>query len=113
MRIIAFVTQKGGSGKSTLASPVAVAAHSSGERVFVLDMDPQRSLVHWAKTRGNDDVPVSAVTSAKLPATLAALEKNGFTLAIIDTAGADGGSSIAAMKAADLNIIPSRPNVFD
>ncbi|MGO8798913.1 MAG: AAA family ATPase [Roseiarcus sp.] len=113
MRIISFVTQKGGSGKSTLASSLAVAAHAGGERVFIIDMDPQRSLANWAKTRGMDDVPVGAVTAAKLPATLAALAKNGFTLAIIDTAGAEGGSSTAAMKAADLNIIPSRPNIFD
>jgi chromosome partitioning protein len=113
MRTIAFVTQKGGSGKSTLTSSLAVAAHEAGERVFVIDMDPQQSLVKWAEMRGLDDVPVNAVTAGRLPATLAALEKNGFTLALIDTAGAEGASSIAAMKAADLSVIPSRPNIFD
>jgi chromosome partitioning protein len=113
MRIISFVTQKGGSGKSTLASSLAVAAKDAGERVFVVDLDPQNSLVSWAKTRGSDDVPVSSVTPGRLPATLAALEKNGFTVAIIDTAGADSAATLAAMKAADLNIIPSRPNIFD
>jgi chromosome partitioning protein len=113
MRTIAFVTQKGGSGKSTLTSSLAVAAHEAGERVFVIDMDPQQSLVKWAEMRGLDDVPVNAVTAGRLPATLAALEKNGFTLVLIDTAGAEGGSSIAAMKAADLSVIPSRPNIFD
>ncbi len=113
MRTIAFVTQKGGSGKSTLASSLAVAAHEAGERVFVIDMDPQASLVNWARTRGADDVPVCSATPGKLTATLAALEKKGVTLAVIDTAGADGASSSAAMKAADLNIIPTRPNIFD
>jgi chromosome partitioning protein len=113
MRTIAFVTQKGGSGKSTLTSSLAVAAHEAGERVFVIDMDPQQSLVKWAEMRGLDDVPVNAVTAGRLPATLAALEKNGFTLVLIDTAGAEGASSIAAMKAADLSVIPSRPNIFD
>jgi chromosome partitioning protein len=113
MRTIAFITQKGGSGKSTLTSSLAVAAHEAGERVFVIDMDPQRSLVKWAEMRGADDVPVGAVTSARLPATLAALEKNGFTLVLIDTEGAEGSSSLAAMKAADLCVIPSRPNIFD
>jgi chromosome partitioning protein len=113
MRTIAFVTQKGGSGKSTLTSSLAVAAHEAGERVFIIDMDPQRSLVKWAEMRGLDDVPVNAVTAGRLPATLAALEKNGFTLVLIDTAGAEGLSSIAAMKAADLSVIPSRPNIFD
>ena len=77
MRTIAFVTQKGGSGKSTLASSIAVAAHEGRERVFVFDMDPQQSLVKWAKTRGDNDIPVEAVTAAKLPSAMAALAKSG------------------------------------
>jgi chromosome partitioning protein len=113
MRTVAFVTQKGGSGKSTLASSLAVAALEQGERVFVVDMDPQASLMSWAKTRGLDDVPVVAATPTKLTALLEALEKKGVSLVIIDTPGADGAASTAAMKAADLNVIPSRPSVFD
>jgi chromosome partitioning protein len=113
MRTLAFVTQKGGSGKSTLATSLAVAAMEAGERVFMLDMDPQRSLMNWAQLRSTDDLPVEAVTAGRLAPTLAALEKGGFTLAIIDTPGVEGAASIAAMKAADLNIIPVRPNVFD
>jgi chromosome partitioning protein len=113
MRTIAFVTQKGGSGKSTLASSLAVAARQLGEKVFVVDMDPQASLLNWSKTRGTDDVPVVAANAAMLPALLQELEKKGFTLAILDTPGAGGPESAAAMKAADLNIIPSRPSLFD
>jgi len=113
MRTLAFVTQKGGSGKSTLASSLGVAAAEAGEKVFILDMDSQRSLINWAKTRGLDDIPVEAATPAKLTAMLATLEKGGVTLVIIDTPGADGAVAQAAMKAAELCIIPSRPNVFD
>jgi len=113
MRTVAFVTQKGGSGKSTLASSLAVAAHEQGEVVCIVDMDPQASLMTWSKTRGLDDIPVAAATAAKLPALLEAMEKKGVTLVIIDTPGAEGAASAAAMKAADLNIIPSRPSVFD
>jgi chromosome partitioning protein len=113
MRTIAFVTQKGGSGKSTLAASLGVAAMEAGERVFMLDMDPQRSLMSWAEMRGRDDPAVEAVTAGRLASTLAALEENGFTLAIIDTPGVEGAASVAAMKSADLNIIPARPNVFD
>ena len=113
MRTIAFVTQKGGSGKSTLASSLAVAAHEMKERVCVIDMDPQGSLTSWAKTRGDDDIAVVASGAARLPAVLAGLESKGFTLAIIDTPGAEGPASAAAMMVADLNIIPSRPSLFD
>jgi chromosome partitioning protein len=113
MRTVAFVTQKGGSGKSTLASSLSVAAHEQGERVLVIDMDPQASLLSWSKTRGLDDVPVVAASPSKLAAVLEAAEKKGISLVIIDTPGADGAASTAAMKAADLNVIPSRPSVFD
>jgi chromosome partitioning protein len=113
MRTIAFVTQKGGSGKSTLASCVAVAALQAGERVFVVDMDPLCSLVKWSKARGEADVPVEAVPAGKLRSVLAALEKKDFTLVIIDTPGADENILAAAAKAADLCIMPARPNAFD
>ena len=113
MRTIAFVTQKGGSGKSTIASSLAVAAHEMKEKVCVIDMDPQGSLANWAKTRGTGDIEVIASGASRLPAVLASLERRGFTLAILDTPGAEGAASSAAMQVADLNIIPSRPSMFD
>jgi chromosome partitioning protein len=113
MRTIALVTQKGGAGKSTLASSLAVAAHEGGERVCLIDMDPQASLTAWGKTRGESDIPVVAVSPGKLPAALNALEAKGVTLAIIDTPGAEGAASSAAMGAAQLSVIPSRPTAFD
>ncbi len=113
MRTIAFVTQKGGAGKSTLAASLAVAAQDMKETVCVVDMDPQGSLTNWARTRGCDDVTVVASGAARLPGTLAGLAAKGFTLAIIDTPGAEGPASSAAMATADLNIIPARPSLFD
>lgn len=113
MRTIAFVTQKGGSGKSTIASSVAVAAAESGERVFIIDMDPQASLAKWSALREEKNVPVEAVTPAKLKVVMAALAKKGITLCVIDTPGGESPASEAAMKAADFCIIPARPNVFD
>jgi len=113
MRTIAFVTQKGGSGKSTLVSSLAVAAKDAGERVCVIDMDPQSSLLSWAKTRELDDIVVVAATAGRLPELLSALEKRGVTVTLIDTPGADGAASAAAMREAELNVIPSRPSVFD
>jgi chromosome partitioning protein len=113
MRTIAFVTQKGGSGKSTLASSLAVAAQEMKEKVCVIDTEPQGSLTNWAKTRETGDIEVIASGAARLPALLAQLKAKGFTLAIIDTPGAEGPASAAAMVVADLNIIPSRPSMFD
>ncbi|MBI3275698.1 MAG: ParA family protein, partial [Methylocystis sp.] len=111
MRTIAFVTQKGGAGKSTLASCIAVAARRAGERVFIIDMDPLQCLVKWSNANNNSDVPVEHVPTAKLSKALAALEKKGVTLVVIDAPGDNSEFATAAIRAADLCIIPARPNV--
>ena len=113
MRTVAMVTQKGGSGKSTLASNLAVSAQESGERVFLIDMDPQKSLTKWARRRNDKTMPVETVSAAKLPDALAALAKGAVTLVIIDTPATDTPAADAAMKAADLCLIPARPTIFD
>jgi chromosome partitioning protein len=113
MRTIAFVTQKGGSGKSTLAACLAVAAHEKGERVFLIDTDPLMSLSKWAKARNSKDILVEWVPAGKLQSALVMLEKKGITLAIIDTGAGESLAAAAAIKAADLCIIPARPNAFD
>jgi chromosome partitioning protein len=113
MRTIAFVTQKGGSGKSTLAACLAVAAQEKGERVFLIDTDPLMSLSKWAKARRGKDIPVEWVPAGKLQSALAILEKKGISLAIIDTGAGESPAAAAAIKAADLCIIPARPNAFD
>ncbi len=113
MRTISLVTQKGGSGKSTLASCIAVAAQEAGERVFIIDMDPLKTLVNWSKLRGETDIPVEVVPTAKLNQVIAALAKKGVTLCIIDTPGVANKETEAAMRVSDLVVIPARPNVFD
>lgn len=113
MNIVAFVTQKGGAGKSTLASSLAVAAYLAGERVFICDLDPVQSLVKWSKARNAHDIAVEHIPPGKLERALQALEKNGVTLVVIDTPGGDSDHSLPAIRAADLCIIPARPNVLD
>lgn len=116
MRTIALVTQKGGTGKTTLAVSLAVAAAEAGEKVLALDMDPQGSLAAWGEQRTIETPHVEKVPAAKvgqLPNVLANMGKLGFTLAIIDTAGADNPITHAAMKAADLCLVPLRPTRLD
>ena len=93
--------------------PLAVAAMQAGERVCLVDMDGQATLSTWSKTRGANDAPVIVATPGRLNAALAALADKGFTLAIVDTPGAEGPAANAAMMAAQLCVIPSRPTAFD
>jgi chromosome partitioning protein len=113
MRVLTFVTQKGGVGKSTLAACIAVAAAEAGETVCILDGDPLGALRRWGQLRPVEDIGIAPVDEITLASTLAALEEQGATLAVIDTPGADSALCEAAIRAADLCIIPARPNAFD
>ncbi|WP_216333652.1 AAA family ATPase [Rhizobium sp. X9] len=116
MRIITLVTQKGGTGKTTIATSLAVAAHDVGEKVLALDLDPQGSLNAWGNLREADlphveQVPTNIV--GDLPKLLERVKAQGFTLTILDTAGADNPTTHLAMQAADLCLVPLRPTSID
>ena len=116
MRIITLVTQKGGAGKTTLAACLAVAAGEAGERVIALDLDPQGSLSIWGEERKAEAPAVdrlSATQINQLPTILQALERSGFTVAILDTAGFASTATNLAVQAADLCLIPARPSRLD
>lgn len=113
MHVLALVTQKDGAGKSTLASNIAVSALLHGERVFVCDLDPLQSLVKWSSARRALDIPVEHIPSGKLGRALAALERDGVTLVVVDTPGGATASSGEAIDAADFCILPARPNALD
>jgi chromosome partitioning protein len=113
MRVVVFASAKGGVGKSTLAASLGVAALQAGEKPYLIDMDPQGSLAAWGSRRTADDPPVDRIDAVRLPSALAGLAGAGYSLAIIDTAGVDSVAASAAMRAADLVIIPARPSTLD
>jgi chromosome partitioning protein len=113
MKTIALISRKGGAGKSTLAISLGVAAQQAGEKVFMLDLDPQGSLLGWGKTRKADYPGVDVTDATDLAEVLAALARAGHTLVILDTAGVDGPSTTAAMKVADVCLVPAQPTTFD
>ncbi len=78
MYVLALVTQKGGSGKSTLAVGLAVAAMENGERVALVEADPQGTIWRWKERRGSAYPRVDRVTDpAYLEPVLARLEAEG------------------------------------
>jgi chromosome partitioning protein len=113
MLVVSFLTQKGGAGKSTLALSLAVAAKEAGDRVAMLDLDPQASLVNWSQTRNDGDVFVEAATPESLGDRLNLFAEAGVTLCIVDTAGTKVEAAALAMSACAMFIVPARPNAFD
>jgi chromosome partitioning protein len=114
MHTIVMATQKGGSGKSTLAIGLALAAKQAGHNVRLLETDPQGTLSNWQRRRGKAEPTVErAYDALDIEPRLRALERDGASLIIIDTAGSLSAATTAAIRHADLCIIPARPSVAD
>jgi chromosome partitioning protein len=113
MQTIALIAQKGGTGKTTLALSLAVAAMQAGRTVAIIDLDPQSSAGNWAERRNQDNPAVVSAHVPRLAAVIATARENGTDLLIIDTPGKSEQTALAAAKAADLVLIPSRPQVYD
>jgi chromosome partitioning protein len=114
MHTIVLATQKGGSGKSTLAIGLALAAKQAGHNVRLLETDPQGTLSNWQRRRGRaEPIVEQAYDALDIEQRLYALEQDGASLVIIDTAGGLCAATTAAIRHADLCIIPARPSVPD
>lgn len=113
MKIVAVQSQKGGSGKTTTTLNLAVAAGRTGKAVVVIDLDPQASAAGWKDSRAAEAPVVVSVPPARLPQALEAAREGGADLALIDTAPHAESAALAAAKAADLILIPTRPGILD
>jgi chromosome partitioning protein len=113
MHVVVLVTQKGGSGKTTLATCCAVAAQEKGKRALIIDMDPQGSAEAWYQDREADTPHLVKIEAAELEQALAAARTNTFDMVLIDTPGRDEPRTAAAIRAADLCLIPCRPTPAD
>jgi len=114
MHTIVLATQKGGSGKSTLAIGLALAAIEAGHTVRLIETDSQGTLSNWQSRRVYAEPIVDPVyVAGEIEQRLQSLSASGVTLAIIDTAGDIGAATTAAIRCADLCLIPARPTIAD
>ena len=108
---LAFVNSKGGVGKTTSAVHVAecLALRSSVELV---DADPQGSATDWAERAAEDGYPLK---SSQRVANLKTLSKASgqSEYVVVDTPPGNAGVIDAAISAADLIIVPTRPSAID
>ena len=113
MHTIVLAAQKGGSGKSTLAIGLALAAIQAGHHVRLIETCQQGTLSNWQGRRADANTLVETLYAAgDFAQRLSSLEDEGVTLAIVDTA-AGGAATSAAIRHADLCLIPARPSIAD
>lgn len=113
MRTICLASAKGGSGKSTLSTCLAVEAEKRGERVALIDLDPQGSIPDWLDLRGDRGELGFADNPVSIPRAISKLADEGCTLVVIDTPPEIIRTIHAGMRAADLVLIPVKPSLLD
>ncbi len=108
LRVLTIGATKGGVGKTTLCECLAVEAASHGERVALLDLDPQRgSLYSWWVRRGSPEhMPCLKMPKGNLPRIVDGLGDEGFSLVIIDAPPAITNIIEPSIRCADLVLIP-------
>jgi chromosome partitioning protein len=113
LRIWSFIQLKGGAGKTTLCLSLAVIAEAKGEKVLVVDLDQQGSAVFWATTRATNKPTVIDALPEKLPDIIRAAPELGATLLLIDAPSRLDPVALAAIRAADMIICPTVPDLLN
>lgn len=110
--IIAFAQQKGGAGKTTVLAHLAHAWADRGKSVGLADLDPQRSLALWAGTQRDRDYTVIESAGWRATSDIRELAQS-CDVTLIDCPGNASSLLEAALRAADLVLLPCQPSMLD
>jgi chromosome partitioning protein len=111
--VITLATSKGGVGKSSLGRSLAAHWLTVGHKPALIDADPQRTLANRYDPNGRmGRVPVVAEPEERVGETIEELRRHHAPV-IVDTAGFRNRTTIGALVATDLAIIPLKPAVED
>jgi chromosome partitioning protein len=111
--IIGVLNQKGGVGKTTIAVNLAAVYAQAGQRVLLVDADPQDSSLAWSSAREGE--PLFTVVGMPKPT----LHKDmpgiasDYDVVIIDGSPRVSELGRAAIMASDLVVIPVQPSPYD
>lgn len=117
-KIISVVNQKGGSGKTTLSMQLAGALARRGNKVLVVDADPQGTATRWAASADDEKpFPASVVGLSAASAKVHREVKKfigDYQYIIIDCPpAADSPVPQSALLIADLALVPLIPSPLD
>lgn len=112
MAVIAILNPKGGCGKTTLSTNLAQSLHERGKSVLVVDSDPQGSARDWHASTEDNPLPLVALDRPNNMKTLSSIS-GSYDYVVIDGAAKLEDMMAAAIKAADMILIPVQPSPYD
>lgn len=113
MKCIALVNEKGGVGKSTLAINLACALSNAGAHVVLVDADPQGTARKWIGKHPEGYTDAFDIVVLDTPAMMRSVKVIDADIIIIDTPAKADLISAAAIRAADIALIPLQPSGAD
>jgi MinD superfamily P-loop ATPase len=96
--LIAVTGDKGGVGKSTLVALLAEWQLHQGEKVQIIDTDPNQTTQTWIDKCADLGRTISSKEAA---------------ITIVDTAGTSGSSLTKYIRNAEMILVPFKPHVAD
>ncbi|MBP7190660.1 MAG: ParA family protein [Rickettsiaceae bacterium] len=117
-KIITIAQQKGGAGKSTVAAHIAIALSQCGNRVTLIDIDPQGSLTFWNKIRedkfgkGYTGINFVSISGWRVGSSVSQHKENADFI-IIDSPPHTETEAKSAIREADIVIVPMQPTPTD
>mgnify|MGYP003667185643 FL=1 len=112
MPIISILNPKGGSGKTTITTNLARSLHERGQKVLIVDSDPQGSARDWHAVDEKNPLPLVALDRANnvksLPGVAAA-----YDFVVVDGAAKLEDMIAASIKITNFVFIPVTPSPYD
>lgn len=105
MKTILIANPKGGAGKTTLATNLAGYLASTGEDVYLWDLDRQKSALHWLSQRPTHLPPIQRLDNAR--------QKTHGVLVLDSPAGLHGERLGELLKRVEKVLVPLVPSSFD
>ena len=112
MAVISVLNPKGGSGKTTLTTNLAQALHLRGNKVLIVDSDPQGSARDWHAASEANPLLLVSLDRANNIKTLSSMTAS-YDHIVLDGAAKLEDIIAAAIKASDFILIPVQPSPYD
>lgn len=112
MAVISILNPKGGSGKTTLTTNLAQALHLRGNKMLIVDSDPQGSARDWHAVSESNPLPLVSLDRANNIKTLSSMT-GSYDHIVLDGAAKLEDIIAAAIKVSDFILIPVQPSPYD